>query len=454
MRKFMRTRAAILLAIAVLFLGAGSREAAAANLIRDAEIEGTIRAYATPLFEAAGLPAKDVRIYIINDSTLNAFVAGGMNLFMNTGLLLEAKSAGAVIGVIAHETGHIAGGHLARFSNQIDTASNSALVATILGALTAIATGRGDAGAAVAQAGQGLAMGSILQYSRTQESAADQAALRFLDRSGQSAEGLADFLRTIENQEYLTSTSQDAYVRTHPITRERVQAVEQHLKQSPNANKGIPPEFQKMHRRMTAKLMAFLNHQQTTLRAYPESDNSIPARYARAIAYYRVSDLDKAVPLIDGLIEEEPDNPYFHELKGQMLFENGRIADALEPYVKSVELAPDEPLLRVSLAHAQIESGNAGLNKQAIQNLLYATNAEPFNAFAWRQLAVAYGRDGQTGMSALAQAEAAAIAGNLKDATFHIGRAERQIEKSSAAWVRLQDLKRQVEERRKRAENQ
>ncbi len=448
MRSFMRTRAAIFLAIAVLLFGAGGREAAAASLIRDAEIENTIRAYATPVFEAAGLPARDIRIYIISDPALNAFVAGGMNIFLNTGLLTKARDANEVIGVIAHEAGHISGGHLARFSGRIDTASSSVLVATILGALTAIATGRGDAGAAVAQAGQGLAIGSLLAYSRAQESAADQAALMFLERSGQSATGLANFLRAIENQEFLSSASQDPYVRTHPVTRERVRAIEEHLRKSPHTGTPATPELQEMHRRMVAKLTAFQGQVMTTLRVYPESDTSVAARYARAVAYYRVSALDKALPLIDGLIAEEPENPYFHELKGQMLFENGRIAESLQPNTEAVRLAPEEPLLRVALAHAQLESGNAELAKGAINHLLYATNADPSNAFAWRQLAVAYGRDGQIGLSALAQAEAAMVTGNLKDAAFHIGRAERQVEKGSTAWLRLQDLKRQVEERR------
>lgn len=453
MRKFMRTRAAILLAIAVLFLGVGSREAAAANLIRDAEIENTIRAYATPLFEAAGLPPQDIRIYIINDPTLNAFVAGGMNLFINTGLLMKTKNAGELIGVIAHETGHIADGHLARFANQSNTASNEAIIATVLGAITALATGRGDAGAAVAQVGQGYALGSLMSFSRSVESAADTAGLKFLDRSHQSAKGFASFMETLESQEFLTARNQSPYVRTHPVTQDRVRHIEDHLKESPYTNAPPNPKFEKMHRRMVAKLTAFLDQPQTTFRKYPPSDESVPARYARAIAYYRMSNLEKALPLINGLIDKEPQNPYFRELKGQMLFENGRVAESLAPYQKSVDLAPDEPLLRVGLAHAQIESGNAALNKKAIKNLLIATNAEPYNNFAWSELAVAYGRDGQIGMSALSQAEASTIAGNLDDASFHIGRAERKLPKSSTAWVRLQDLKREVKERKARREH-
>lgn len=442
MRRFIRTRAAIFLALAVLFVGVGGREAAAANLIRDAEIENTIRAYATPLFEAAGLPPEDIRIYIVNDNEINAFVAGGMNLFINTGLLIKTKDASELIGVIAHETGHIADGHLARFANQSKTASREALIATVLGAATALATGRGDAGAAVSAMGQSYAVGSLMAFSRSVENAADTAALKFLDRTHQSAKGFLDFMRTLEGQEFLTASNQSPYVRTHPLTENRIRHIQEHVKESPYSNVPESAKFEKMHRRMVAKLIGFLKPLATVLRDYPKSNDSASARYARAIAYYRVSELDKALPLINGLIRQEPQNPYFRELKGQMLFENGRVAEALPHYEESVRLAPEEPLLRIELAHTQIEAGGTGRIKDAIKNLLFATNAEPDDAFGWDLLAVAYGRNGQLGLSALSQAEASMARGQKKDALFHIRRAEKLLDKSSPAWVRLQDLKR------------
>jgi predicted Zn-dependent protease len=446
MGKLIRTRSAFLLAMALFFMCWNAQKPQAAGLIRDAEIENTIRTYATPLFAAAGLRASDISIFILNDPQLNAFVAGGQNLFVNTGFLIRTRSAAEVIGVIAHETGHISGGHLARFSNQINTASNTALVTTLLGALTALASGRADAGAAVITAGQGFAVGNLLNYSRTQESAADQAALSFLDRTGQSAEGLVTFLRTIENQEFLSSNNQDPYVRTHPITRERVRNVEQHLGKSTNTAKKAPPEFEEMHRRMVAKLVGYIDYPSVVFDRYPESDTSITARYARAVAYYRVPDLAKALPLVDGLIRDEPKNPYFHELKGQMLFENGRIAESLPPNAEAVRLSPESSLLRIGLARSQIESQNPALLKDAIQNLLYATGADPLYSFGWDQLAVAYGRDGQLGLSALAQAESALVRGRKKDAMFHAVRAEKRIDKGSAAWLRVQDIKQAARE--------
>lgn len=426
---------------AAFFTGTWTR-VQAASLIRDAEVENTIRTYATPLFEAAGLRANDINIFVLGDPTLNAFVAGGQNLFVNTGFLIRTKSAGEVIGVIAHETGHIAGGHLARFSSQINTSSNVALITTVLGLLTAIASGSAGAGAVMMQAGQSIALGNIVNYSRTQEAAADEAALTFLDRTGQSAAGLENFLHTIENQEFLTPTNQSPYVRTHPVTRERVRRIEEQLTKSPYAKVMPSPQFEKMHDRMVAKLIAFTDYPVTVLQRYSETDASIIARYARAIAYYRIPDLDKALPLVDGLIKAEPDNPYFHELKGQMLFENGRIAESLAPNVEASRLLPDSALLRLGLARSQIESGNPALLRDAIQNLLYATQTEPYYAFHWDQLAVAYGRNDQIPLSALAQAEAALVRGNKKDAVFHAVRAEKRLDKTSAAWLRAQDIKR------------
>ncbi|MFT5539365.1 MAG: putative Zn-dependent protease, partial [Alphaproteobacteria bacterium] len=419
----------------------------AASLIRDAEVENTIRIYATPLFGAAGLPARDVRIFIINDPSLNAFVAGGMNLFIHTGLLIKTKAPTELIGVIAHETGHIAGGHLTRFSDRIKTSNTAALVSTLLGALTAIATGSGGAGAAVIQGGQGLALGNLLSYSRTQESAADQAALSYLERTGQSARGLQNFLSTMENQEFLTANNQDPYMRTHPVTRDRLRTVEQHLKTSHFSSAQVPAKFEDMHRRMVAKLIAFIAQPLTVLRTYPANDTSIPSRYARAIAYYRYGALDKALPLIDGLIKDEPENPYFHELKGQMLFENGRIAESRAPNVEAARLAPEEPLLRLGLARSQLESNSPQLTKAAIKNLLLVTADDPEYPFAWEQLAVAYGRDGQLGLAALAQAEAALLRGRKKEALSHAERAEKRLKKGSTAWIRLQDIKRAASEK-------
>lgn len=427
-----------------MLLGAASIAAAgpaeARRLIRDAEIENTIRAYATPLFEAAGLNAQDVDIFIIEDDSLNAAVAGGMNLFIHTGLLMGTDGADQLIGVIAHETGHIAGGHVTRFSNRIRGASRTALIAMILG--TAVSLVNPDAGAAITMGGTGVAQQSLLSFSRAQESAADQAALTLLDRTGQSARGMMAFLTMMENEELLAVGRQSPYVRTHPITRNRIAHVRNHVAGSRFSDAPVRPEFELMHRRMRAKLFGFLSPPDQTLSRYASGDKSLEARYARAIAHYRVPDLAKALPLIDGLIAEHPNDPYFHELKGQMLFENGRGAEALGPYARAVELLPDVAQLRVALARVQLERNDSGLVKEALVHLKEATRLEAEDPFAWNQLAVAYGRDGRSGMSALALAEAALARGHKAEARRQAMRAAKLLERGSSAWLRAQDIER------------
>lgn len=454
MWKFIRTRAILLLLIAITAMPLTWRDAAGAKLIRDTEIENTIRTIATPLFEAAGLRSADIKIFIIADDTLNAFVAGGLNLFINTGLLLKINNVGELAGIIAHETGHMAGGHLTRIAGRMKTASTAALVATVLGVLTAVASGSGEAGAAIASGGQGLAVGSILAFSRAQESAADQAGLKLLDETGQSAKGIRDFLKTLEDQELLPAARQDVYVRTHPITRHRIQDVESHLARSPYTNVPPNPEFQKLFRRLRAKLSAFMYPPERTLNDYPATDTSVVARYARAISYYRQNDLDRALPLMDGLIRDEPDNAYFYELKGQALLEAGRINEAVQPYRKSAQLDPDSPLIRIDLARTLLAKNDRTLVEEAIRNLLFATREEPDNSRAWEQLGIAYGRAGKFGMSALALAEMSFVRGRLKDALYHVGRAERKLSRGTAGWLRAQDIKRlareRLEERRNR----
>jgi predicted Zn-dependent protease len=441
-----RTRAILLMVMAMMLMPVSGRDAAAAKLIRDTEIENNIRTFATPLFEAAGLRSQDVRIFIIADGTLNAFVAGGLNLFFNTGLLLRASNLNELQGIIAHETGHMEGGHLTRISGRLRAGSNAALVATILGGLAA-ALGSPDLGAAIIGGGQGLVAGSILGFSRAQESAADQAGLRLLDATGQSAQGMRDFFKTLEDQELLPAHRQDAYVRTHPITRNRIRDVESHLKRSRFSNAKPDPKLTRSFRRMQAKLAAFLYPPERTFNTYADTDNSVNARYARAIAYYRQNDLNRALPILDGLIADEPKNAYFYELKGQALLEAGRIKPALAPYENAVRIEPGAVLIRIDLARTQLALNDPSLVKKALSNLLFATNKSPEISSAWHHLAVAYGRDGQFGMSSLALAERDLLRGKLRDALFNVGRAEKKLKKGSTGWTRAQDVKRLARER-------
>lgn len=410
------------------------------SLIRDAEAENIIRAYSTPLFKAAGLNPDDIRIHLVNDRSLNAFVAGGQRLFINTGLILQSAHSNQLIGVIAHEIGHIAGGHLSRMEDEMRRASAQQILAMIIGGAAAIGTGRGDAGAAVMMGGANTAMRGLLAFSRTQESSADAAALQFLDQTRQSARGLLEFMQILDKQDPRSPDRQDPYLRTHPLSRERIEVMLQHVAASPYS--ALPPSaaFETMHKRMKAKLYAFLNPLGHTLNQYPERDQSVPARYARAIAYYRVPQLEKALGLIDDLIREHPDDPYFHELRGQMLFENGRVAEAVGSYQTAVRLLPASGLLKGDLARVQIESQDPALLEPAIANLNDALRDDRTQPFYWRQLAIAHGRRNEMAESSLALAEEAILLNRKAEARYHAGRAERLLPRGSPGWLKAQDI--------------
>ncbi len=426
----------LLLAVATLPRSATAQRL---SLIRDAEIENTIRTYATPVFVAAGLEPSAIGIYLVNDNSLNAFVAGGQKLFINTGLLMRSENAGQVIAVIAHETGHISGGHLSRIRDAMKTSSAQSILAFVLGG-AAIIGGRGDIGGAIIQGGQELSKRNFLQYSRTQESAADAAAMKYLEATGQSARGMLEFFKILGDQELMSVSRQDPYYRSHPLTRERIQTVEDFISRSAFSDTPVSADFTIRHRRMKAKLHAFIDSPTYTLRRYKKTDTSVESRYARAIAYYRRADLDSALPLIDGLIAGQPDDPYFHELKGQILFENGRSAKAIPAYRKAVTLDPESPLLHTELAQVLIEANDPALLPEAIKNLIASISHDRTDGASWRQLAIAYGRQGKTAESSLALGEEALLQGNKKNAIYHAGRAEKLLPEGSRGWLQAQDI--------------
>ena len=426
-----------LLAAAATGLGAPAR-AGQVSFIRDAEIESTIRSYATPLFEAAGLDAASVEVHLINDRKINAFVAGGKKLFINTGLLTAASSSNQLIGVIAHETGHIAGGHLARTHDALRDANTAAILAYVLGA-AAIVAGAADAGAAVILGGSAAAQQTLLKYSRAQEQSADQFAVTTLDRTGQSARGLLEFLEILEDQEVLVASRQDPYLRTHPLVRDRIGFVRNHVATS--AYSDAPPDAGQAAKfaRMNAKLLGFLNPR-VALKTYPESDASVAARYARAIAHYRRTDISRALDEIESLIAEIPGDGFFHELKGQILFENGRVADAAAAYADAVALLPGEPLIRVGLAQAMVESGDVAALDGAVEHLETAVRQDAENVLAWRLLSIAYGRTDRLGLSWLASAERAMLVGRHRDAAGFAKRANKMLPNGSPGQLRAEDI--------------
>ena len=417
------------------------------GLVRDAEIENIIRRYATPIFDAAGLSAESVNIHLVNDNRLNAFVAGGQRLFINTGLLIRAENANEVIGVIAHEAGHIAGGHLARIQDELRNAELKSILAAVVGVAVGAATGDGAAAGTIIRGGQGVAITDLLKYSRTQESAADAAALKYLDETGQSARGMAEFFRLLQNDMRMQGGRENPYLSSHPLTIDRISAVENHLALSRYAEAKPAPREIIDHQMLRAKLIGFMQPLGSVLRTFPETDDTVPARYARSMAYYLEANLAVALPLIDGLIALNPEYPYFHELKGQMLFENGRIEEALAPFGRSVELAPEEPLLRTALARAQIETGNAQLLDEAQAHLEAAAGREPEMREIWRLSTIVNGRLGRMGEMALAQSEYELLGGEHVAARALADRAIDQLATGSPGWLRAQDIRAEAQQR-------
>ena len=408
------------------------------SMLRDAEIEDILRTYETPVYRAAGLDPQSLHIYLVNDMELNSFVAGGQNIFMNAGTIIRSSSPNQLIGIMAHETGHIAGGHIARSEDAMRKAGYAGVAALVLGLALAAVTG--GVGAVALLGAQGVAERTWLQYSIEQEARADQAALSFLDRTHQSAKGLLQFFEILQQEMFLSGQHEDPYLRTHPLTAQRVDYVREHVKNSPYSDNPDPPAWIELHKVMKAKLAGFLDDPQQTLNTYSESDKSIAARYARAIAYYRIPDLNRALPAVDSLIRDYPKDPYFQELKGQMLFENGRVAEAVGPYDQAVKLDPTSMLLRLELSQVQfLEAGDPKLVPVALRNLEEVVRDEVQNSEAWRLLAIAYGKSNNMGMMALALAEQGSSNGNYPTARQQSQRAL-QLLPAGPARQRAQDI--------------
>ncbi len=417
------------------------------SVIRDAEIETYLRELGTPIFQAAGLDPQAVSLVIVQSAAINAFVAGGQNIFFYTGLLQKTETPDELLGVIAHETGHIAGGHLVRGSEAMKNASTEAIIGALAALAAGLATGRGDVAVGAIGGAHEVATRNLMSYSRAQESSADAAAMSFLDKTGQSPKGLLSFMKKLGAQDLLPESRQDEYVRTHPLSQDRVESISFQAARSPHTAATLDPKFAVMHARMKAKFLGFLQPQTALLR-YTDKDPRTDARYARAIALYRTHRLDRALDIMEPLLAEEPDNPFFIELKAQMLFENGRVGQAAALYQKAVALLPSSALLKVSYAHALLEEGDLGQLNLAIETLLEANRIEPREPQTWRFLAAAWSRKAETeksehfqGLVSYALAEEALAKGQEKAARIQAERALEKLPKNSPYWLRAQDIK-------------
>ncbi|WP_409757077.1 M48 family metalloprotease [Aestuariivirga sp.] len=415
-------------------------------LIRDAEIEGLLRLYTRPIFKAAGINPKAVKVYIIDDSRINAFVAGGQRIFINTGLLMQSKTPNEVIGVLAHETGHIAGGHLARMGVEIESASYTAIIGMLLG-LAAIAGGALAGNAEAAQAGQGIMAGSqglaqrnFLAYARGMESSADQAALKYLTATKQSGQGMIELFEKLSRQSIASLRNIDPYVMSHPMPLERIRNLEQSAKKSPYFNAKDPPALMLRHELVQAKLLGFTGGAQAVMQRYPTSDQSLPARYARAIAMFRKGDIKNALSVIDGLTAELPENPYFWELKGQALLENGRAVEAVAPLQKALKLLPNNGLIQFMTAQALIDTEKPKNAEAALKLLRQAQRSDGESSALYKYMARAYAQTGDIPRAELATAEAALLQGDRKLAIDKAKSAQKRFKTGTPEWTRANDV--------------
>jgi predicted Zn-dependent protease len=440
---------AIVTSFALVLAGLPMRAQAQGNLplIRDAEIEQLLREYTAPILRAAGLAQQNVHIVIINERAFNAFVVDGKRIFVNVGALMDAKTPNEIIGVLAHETGHIAGGHLARLRDELANAQTAAIIAMLIGVGAAIASSRassnsgaGSIGGAALTAPQSIIGRNLLSYVRAQEEQADKAGVKFLTMTGQSPKGMYEtFKRFADKIEFQTKYI-DPYLMTHPMPKERMEALAEVAKSSPYWDKKDPPELQARHDLMRAKLSGFLERPDTVARRYPASDTSLPARYARAISAYRYGDIRTAMPLIDALIQSHPNNPYFHEVKGQALLEGGHPAEAVGPLRRAAALAPNAVLIRIMLGQALIATNQVKDADEAIPLLRTAVAREPEMADGYSQLAMAYGRKGDLAEADLAAAQAAFASGDYRTARDLATRAKTRFPTGSPGWVRADDI--------------
>jgi predicted Zn-dependent protease len=415
-------------------------------VIRDTEIEQLLRDYTNPLLRAAGLAKQNVQVVLINQRSFNAFVIDGRRIFVNTGALMESETPNQIIGILAHETGHIAGGHLSKMRDQLAQASNAAILAMLLGLGAMVAggaagiQGSNDIGLATIHGTQEYLRKSLLSYQRAHEDQADRAAVQFLTKTEQSAKGMYETFKRLGDQIMFAARNADAYAQSHPLPAERVRALEGIARQSPYWDKKDPSDLQFRHDMMRAKLYGFIERPDTILRRYPLSDTSLPARYARTISSYRFGDVRNAVAQIDGLIAAQPGNPYFHELKGQALLEAGQPAQAIPPLRKAASMVAQPALIQIMLGQALVAANNPQNADEAIVMLRNALAREPEYAQGYSQLAIAYGRKGDLAQADLASALAAVARGDVKTARELAARARTRFPVGSPGWVKADDI--------------
>jgi predicted Zn-dependent protease len=423
----------------ILLFFTAARPAYAQELLRDSETELLFKQVSTPLIEAAGLDPKSVSVVLLRDDSINAFVAQGQVVYIHSGLITAADNVNQLQGVVAHELGHVAGGHSIRIYEGANQATAISILSLVLGAAAA-AAGAGDAAMGIFAAGQQAAMGQFLAFTRAQEASADQAGASYLSKAGISGRGSIEFFKKLQNQEYrLAIYSKDSYDRTHPLSQERIQALSQIYEKDPAWNKKTDPALEARFQRVKAKLIGYVTPQQA-IKIYPETDQSVPAHYARAYAYHLGAYPDKANAEADALLATAPNDPFFLELKGQILLEGGHPKEAIAPLRRAVAAAPDMPMIAVMLGHALVASEDLKNFAEAKQILKTAVNRDNDNPFAWYQLGIVYDREGDEPRAALATAERSNLQGENKIALVSARTAMAGLPQGTPDYLRAQDI--------------
>jgi predicted Zn-dependent protease len=433
-------------AAGVAFAPAAEAQGGNKTIIRDAEIEALLRDYAGPIFAAAGVSSRDADVVLVLNREFNAFVASGRRMVVHTGVLIQAKAPNEVIGVLAHETGHLAGGHLERLRDEVARAQAIGAVLGALGMAGMVAGAMAGAdtgtrmGAAAVTVGPGMAERSLLSYRRAQELAADRAALSYLTATHQSAKGMVATFERFADQELFSARYADPYAQTHPMPRDRLQQLERAARESPYWDKTDSDQLQLRHDMMRAKLSGFTESASMVGRRFPASDKSMPAQYARAIVAYRTGGARQAISAVDGLIARAPAYPYFHELKGQILLESGKAREAIAPLRQAEALAPDAGLIRIMLGHALLQTGDAAQLDDAVANLIAGLHSEPLASDGYRHLATAYQRQGKVAEAELQSAEGLLIEGDIDNAKNFARRAQAKFSRGSPGWLKADDI--------------
>ncbi len=430
-------RFAMLLASLCLF-GLAIRPAAAQTVLRDAETEALLADISRPIIEAAGLSPANVHVVLLQDDSINAFVAGGQTVYIHSGLIDAADNLNEVQGVIAHELGHVVGGHVPLASS--GGAGTISILSLVLGA-AAVAAGSPEAGTGILMAGQRAALGKYLAFSRNQESQADAAGARFLNTAGINGAGMIDFFKKLQNMEYRLAIPQDnSFNRTHPLSGERIAHLEDVLHHGSGWEKPTDPELEQRFRRVQAKLRGYVDDPQQTLRKYPASDQSVEAHYARAYAYHLSGYPQQAASETAALVAADPDDPYFLELQGQIMLEGGDPLGAIVPLRRATELSNNQPLIATTYGHALIATDDPQYLPEAEEVLRLAVARDKENPFAWYQLGMVYERTGDQARAALATAERASMTGDPGLAAMSARAAVAGLEENTPEWLRAQDI--------------